>query len=293
MKISQVRHPLESLGLVRIERGDIRVEKLSARSKPAVPFPHRHDFYQLLWMQRGGGEHEIDLHKHPVSAGQFFVMKPGQVHNWTLSANAEGLIVEFSSESLALPAGGFSLEDRLIGLPDCISVKSTRTAKNLEQILTEMLLEFESCKMSFEKVLESYLSILILLLSRSVKEAPKASLESEALISRYQSLVDRYYREQHGVEFYSAMLKLSPRALTMRTTRHLRKSAREVIFDRLVLEAKRLLVYTDESVSNIGYTLGFEDANHFSRFFKTQSGQSAQAFRIKSRSRYVPFLMQS
>lgn len=286
MKVSQVRHPLESLGLVRIERGDIRVENLSARTKPAIPFPHRHDFYQLLWMQRGTGSHEIDLHKYPVAAGQFFVMKPGQVHNWNLSANAEGIIVEFSSESLQKYTGGFSLEDRLAQLPDAITVKSGRSIKSLEQLLGEMLSEFELRKNSFEKVLEAYLSVLILLLSRSVKEAPKAvSAESEALISQYQGLVDRHFRQQHGVEFYSDALKLSPRALTMRTTRYLNKSARDVIFDRLILEAKRMLVYTEESVAHIGFDLGFEDANHFSRFFKTQSGLTAQVFRIKNRKK--------
>ncbi|KYG63199.1 hypothetical protein AZI86_15970 [Bdellovibrio bacteriovorus] len=285
MKVSQIRHPLESLGLVRIERGDIRVERLSARTKPAVPFPHRHDFYQLLWMQRGSGFHEIDLQKHPVAAGQFFVMKPGQVHNWALSGHAEGIIVEFSSESLQKDAGGFSLEDRLMQLPDAITVKSVKSAPSLERLLSEMLSEFESRKSAFEKILESYLSVLILLLSRSVKDAPKASVESEALISQYQGLVDRHFREQHGVEFYSEILKLSPRALTMRTTRHLNKSAREVIFDRLILEAKRMLVYTEEAVANIGFDLGFEDANHFSRFFKTQSGQTAQVFRSKNRKK--------
>jgi AraC-like DNA-binding protein len=107
----------------------------------------------------------------------------------------------------------------------------------------------------------------------------------EVVLVQFQNKVEEKFKTEHGLEYYADQLGISPRALTMRTTRHLKKSGREVIFDRLLLEAKRMLAYTEHSISNIGYELGFDDANHFSRFFKMQSGQTAQVFRQQNRKR--------
>lgn len=282
MKVSPVRHPLESLGLVRIQRGDIRVERLSQRTDPAIPFPHRHDFYQLLWMKKSSGWHEIDFERHQVAPNQMFVMKPGQVHGWKFAPQSEGIIIEFSSESLQADLSKSSLEGMLQQMPDVLFVKENQ-ASVVNEMALDMLKEFDARKVSFERILESYLNILILNLARSVKSKTPHSIEPEKLISQFQNLVEDHFRKEHGLEFYAEEMKLSPRALTMRTTRHLNKPGRQIIFDRLLLEAKRLLAYSDQSVSAIGYALGFDDANHFSRFFKTQSGTTAQVFRQRHR----------
>ncbi len=278
MKVSPVRHPLESLGLVRIERGDIRVERLSHRADPAIPFPHRHDFYQLLWMKKSSGWHEIDFQRHDVQAQQMFVMKPGQVHSWKMSSQSEGIIIEFSSESLIAEAGKASLEGLLQQLPDILNVKDPHATVINEQALA-MLKEFDGRKISYERILQSYLNILILSLVRLTKIKKPSVVEPEVIVPQFQKLVEANFRQHHGLEFYADVLKISPRALTMRTSRHLKKAGRQIIFDRLLLEAKRLLAYSEESVSVIGYSLGFEDANHFSRFFKTQSQETALKFR--------------
>lgn len=97
---SQVLHPIESLGVKKVSRGEIRIEALSQRLIPAVEFPHRHDFYQITFVTSGTGWHEIDFRKYKVSTRQLFFMKPGQVHSWKFAENTKGFVVEFTSDSL-------------------------------------------------------------------------------------------------------------------------------------------------------------------------------------------------
>ena len=94
-------HSINSLGIREVSFGDIRVERLEKRINPKVPFPHRHDFYQLILITQGAGSHKIDFTIHKVFPGQVFVMKPAQVHSWTFDKKIRGIIIEFSRESMS------------------------------------------------------------------------------------------------------------------------------------------------------------------------------------------------
>jgi AraC-like DNA-binding protein len=242
-----------------------------------VPFPHKHDFYQLVFVSRGGGWHEIDFHRHKVARHSLFLIKPGQIHAWQLAANTTGYVIEFTTEALAQDF----LYEWLKQSPDFFLAKPKFWAE-LARPCREMLAEFRGRPPYFEAFLQYELKILLVYFLRELGRAPG---KTTGEIENFRELVEKYFSREHGVEFYAAKLGLSPKVLTMRVSRALKTSAREVIHARISLEAKRLLAQSEDPVAEIGYALGFDDPNYFARFFRNQAKMTPGAFRAQARRR--------
>ncbi|MFP2997748.1 helix-turn-helix domain-containing protein [Spongiivirga sp. MCCC 1A20706] len=98
------------------------------------------------------------------------------------------------------------------------------------------------------------------------------------LLRQFNVLVEDHFRKEHSVKFYADLLFKSPKTLSNSFSKYGR-SPLQIIHDRIILETKRLLYYTDKSAKQIAYDLGFEDASHLSRLFKKHTGQSPTAVR--------------
>lgn len=274
----QIHYPIESLGIVHATRGDIRAEELRKRLAPKIPFPHKHDFYQIVLIESGKGWHQIDFEKHLVSKAQCFVIHPGQVHAWELSPQSKGTVIEFTQESFV--AGSLwekNYQSQLRLLPTMLHLR--HEAPSLFQIASEMQKEFSERKKGFEINLQSYLKIFLIHFLRAREERNVASREATSTVESFRRIVDENFHRHHDVQFYSQALGLSSKALTMRISRGTGQSARHLIQERILIEAKRLLGYTESSVKEIGYALGFEDPNYFVRFFREQVGLTPLKFR--------------
>ena len=131
--------------------------------------------------------------------------------------------------------------------------------------------EFATSDIIQGDMLRMLLKRLIIKLTRLAKaqyvarSIPDAGVEQ---IRQYRMLVEQNYRHQHQVAFYAGRLSKSPKTLSNAFALHQQDSPLQIIHDRIGLEAKRLLLYTDKSTKEIAYELGFEEVSHFSRFFK-------------------------
>jgi AraC-like DNA-binding protein len=259
---------------------EIRANRLERRLEPVVPFPHRHSFYHLVIIRSGNGWHEIDFERHRVRPHQVFVMKPGQVHSWKMARDTKGYILEFGSESVfqgTIPA-------LLSELPPLVQFGRSGAWEKIHHLLEYMIEEYEALPAGFESCLVFYLSAILIELSRAEKGRSQEMKSLDPFIARYLELVERNFRREHRVQFYADLMETTPKALTMRASRSLGQSARDVIQDRCLLESKRLLAYSNRTIAEIGENLGFEDPNYFSRFFRENAGLSPGAFRERARS---------
>lgn len=275
-------HPIEAFGHAPARAGEIRIEQLERRLSPKVPFPHMHDFYHIVYIEAGSGWHEIDFRRYKIRPKQIFVMRPGQVHSWQLSPRTRGLVLEFTQGSLERNERN---EAVLAGLELVPSVVKAPDTSSMAGLLTLMSDEFRQGRPGYRLVLEQILVALLLQLGRQGAQVEASTSRTQDFSRKFRELVERYFQEHHAVEFYAEKLGITAKALTTRVSKSLGKSAGMVVQERLLIEAKRLLTYTDLSVAEIGYRLGYDDPNYFTRFFKQRAGLTPGKFRALATQR--------
>lgn len=132
------------------------------------------------------------------------------------------------------------------------------------------------------EMLQMLLKRILIILTRKYKnqenfsELPK--LQSD-IIREFNYLVESHFREKHSVSEYATLLNKSPKTLSNMFGKLHDRSPLQLIQNRILLEVKRLLTYTDKGISDIAYEVGFNDIQSFSRFFKKQEGVSPTDFR--------------
>lgn len=247
--------------------------------------PHKHDFYIVLLLTQGTGTHTIDFRTYPVKPGTVFFLSPGQVHSWQLSEDAKGAIVFFSPDFYLLEQPRKKLRDYpffnsmlhrplvLLSDEEVISVKS---------IFQHMEQEYLESKWKKEGIISHYLDIMFILLTRLYKDQHpddrnKAKVLSE--LEQLEDLVEQHYKEHLPASFYAEKLHVTVKQLNDTCKRALGKTVTEFIQDRVTLEAQRLLIHSDKSVTQIAAELGFFDNSYFARFFKKQTGKTPRQFR--------------
>lgn len=271
-------HPIESLGNVPAQQGEIRIERLESRLEPRVPFPHRHDFFHFIFLKQGSGWHEIDFTKFKAERGALFFVKPGQVHSWQLGKATRGYVLEFTAESLQKTPLTETLLRQLEGVPEKILLKDSSTTRPL---LDLMFKEADRAEKNYRISLEHFLILFLLQVTGMSAEKPVTSAQ-KSLVDRFRAAVETHFRRHHAVEFYAKSLAVTPKRLTTQVARALGKSAGAVIQERILVEAKRMLAYSDLPVAEIGYELGYDDPNYFARFFRQRVGLSPGKFRERA-----------
>ncbi|MGS2739482.1 helix-turn-helix domain-containing protein [Sinomicrobium sp. M5D2P17] len=150
--------------------------------------------------------------------------------------------------------------------------------------------EFEMKDIIQEDMLRVLLKRLIIIVTRLAKKqylAGDMNDEKLDIIRKFNLLVETYYKKEHGVKFYADQLCRSPKTLSNLFAMYNNKSPLSVIQYRIVLEAKRLLMYTDKSIKEIAYELGYDDAAYFSNFFKKQTSFAPSEFKSAETSSIV------
>jgi AraC-like DNA-binding protein len=155
--------------------------------------------------------------------------------------------------------------------------------KKLDMILQMLQDEFNTHDLIQGEMMQVLLKRLIIIVTRLAKEQfiNEKELPSEKLdiVRKYNFLVETHYRTEHQVKFYADQLFKSPKTLSNLFALYNHKSPLLIIQERIIMEAKRLLFYTDKSIKEIAYELGFEDAGHFGKFFKKQTGMGTSEFK--------------
>jgi AraC family transcriptional regulator, transcriptional activator of pobA len=132
------------------------------------------------------------------------------------------------------------------------------------------------------EMLRMLLKRLIILVTRLAKEQAQDFPDKDNhydLVRKFNLAVENHYKTQHQVQFYADLLNKSPKTLSNLFAIYKQKTPVGIIHERIALEAKRLLIYTDKSAKEIAFELGFEEISHFSRFFKNKENCSPKEFR--------------
>jgi len=252
---------------------------------PNLHFPHRHSFYHLVLFTKGGGSHTIDFEEFPVVPGQLYFMIPGQVHGWDFEGDMDGYIINFSEDLFRSFLADRQYLDQFAFMQgvarDSVIQLGKAALDALSMLCEQIIAEIGSRGNRMNDMVRALLIRLLILADREQYPGDRFRMPQQAGLTLYQfrKLVDQYYAVKRLPKEYAAMLYITPNHLNALCSELLGKPAGELIRDRVLLEAKRLLVNAGLSIAEIAYQLNFADNSYFTKFFKKYTGQTPEAFR--------------
>lgn len=256
--------------------------------------PHGHDFYLILIITKGSGVHYIDSTKYDVVPGAMFIISPGQIHKWELSIDTDGYVLFFTKKYFLLDFNS----ERLTKLPFLQSTFSQphillNKEQQLEmiQIYKKIHNEYRCRYLNYHELIRIYLNEMFIKLARfySTKNSLKSVYNYELIqLNRFESLIDLHYKTHKSLSFYAEELNISLKQLSYLCKKVLDKKPSEMLSDRLILEAKRLIIHSDLSICLIADSLNFSDNSYFARTFKKACNQTPDQYR----SSYSYFIYQ-
>lgn len=243
--------------------------------------PHRHaDLYQLLYVQSGQALVEVEGRREDVREATIQVVPPLMVHGFQFSENIEGYVLTLGAPLVAQLESQLGAPLAVLAAAGCYPVGRDR--QRLNSLFKTLLEEYEGSASARDLLLHSLVNVLLVWISRRRQQNVIPSNRSERnqqLLGHFIKLVEQHYLEHPTVEALAHRIGLSSVHLNTLCRELAGQTALQIIHQRLMLEAKRNLIYTNISISQLSDNLGFSDPTYFSRFFKRLSGQTPNAFR--------------
>ena len=242
--------------------------------------PHKHDeYFELIFLREGEGFHSIEDEKFVVSTPEFYFLKPGQLHFWQFTAIPKGFVVLFKQEEFDSIAERDLLEmNRKLLANTRIGLNSTNFPVGiLEEFFTEFKTESRFSKPILHGLLKALLGKMLQLAESEIQK-PAAPA---TLFDRFQQLLEKECPKLHKVNQFAALLNTTPQNLNAVCMKQSGRNASEIITTRLLLEAKRYILHTDNTINEIAELLNFSDTSNFVKFFRNVEGTTPLQFREK------------
>jgi AraC-like DNA-binding protein len=247
--------------------------------------PHRHNYFAIIWVKKGTGVHFVDVDKYDIGDNTVYCLTPGQIHLMKPDEGAEGYVISFTAEFLSLNEDNFNLLFNT-GLFYTFSQSpvikvSEEMAEDMVEIVEKMIKEYANFFLLRAEILRGFLKIFLIYLTRQFDGADHRGQQPRnvELLKQFLALLEKQYASKKMVTDYADQLAVTPNYLNEVVKKVSGFPASHHIQQRIVLEAKRQAAWSDISMKEIAYHLGFDDVAHFSKFFKNVSGASFTDFR--------------
>ncbi|WP_010182389.1 AraC family transcriptional regulator [Aquimarina agarilytica] len=247
--------------------------------------PHAHDFYLMLLVTKGAGKHYIDFKEYEVHPGAMFVLAPGLVHRWNMSKDIDGYILFFTKKYFMLDfkhdnLSRFPFFKKHSSVPYIrLTKKHTKEVYKFYELMNK---EYHTRDLDYHEMIRMYLNTILIRLSRKLlgqKSAAYAYNYEIVQLNTFEELIETYFIEHKPIGFYSDAMNLSTKQLSHICKKLVAKVPSELLMDRIILEAKRLIIYTDLSINQISIKLNYSDSSYFVRLFKKMCNQTPEQFR--------------
>jgi AraC family transcriptional regulator, transcriptional activator of pobA len=263
-----------------------RIERLRLAAAD-VREPHRHDYHELLWLRSGRGEHLLDGRPLVVRPRSLTLIGRGQVHVFTRAEDVTGVAVRFGDEALLGGAAQRATPGWMLAGRGGLTVEVPEgEAARLESIVAALEAESERPPDARSAELERHLlSVLLLWVERWHEDTRTERRDADdaevQLHRRFAARLEDDFASHHDAAHYAGALGVPAAALSRALTHVTGRSTKELVTDRVMLEAARLLRFTDLTVQEVGHRTGFRDPLYFSRAFKRHHGEAPQAYRSR------------
>ncbi len=248
-------------------------------------FPHKHDFFLVILFTQGKGKHEVDFETFKIEKGVLFVLKPGQMHYWELSDDVDGFVFFHSKEFfdkgfISLSIKDFHFYNSFQGTP--YFKLNEKQLNKINFAMNELVVEY--VKNDFFKWQKIHALILLVYIEISREKTPLGNIKNQTYLTKlmqFEDLIEVNFKSEKFVKEYAFKLNITEKHLNRIVKSCIGKTSTQLISERIILEAKRMLIYSKLNVTQIGEELGYFDNSYFVRFFKKNVGITPFAFLIK------------
>lgn len=252
-----------------------------------VVYPHRHDFYEILFIIKGSGFYQIDFNKYELLPNTIFFVSPGQVHEIQFSDDVFGFIFLFTGDFYLINKTDKNILNQFPFF-DNLKLETKPLNLDLEKNIAFIQMMFsKAADLSSENeydIDDEIRAILDLILMFCKRNYPQTQIENKLKkgknrLSEFQNLIQKNYLQNWTLKQYADILNITPNHLNEIVKFNTGTTATALIDQKIILEIKRVLLHTDLNVTEIAQKFGFEDQSYFSRFFKRHVGVSPKEYK--------------
>jgi AraC family transcriptional regulator, transcriptional activator of pobA len=267
------------------------ITRFGEMDEPEVEDQHKHTFYEIIWTEKGTSKQVIDYQEYTVTPNTLFFISPGQLHNFEAWRKVEGGSIMFTEDFFLLNQQGNDRLFEFIFLDNFYANPCLKPdAKNYKEIKHTIDLIYQEHQRGnrSDAIEQSLLHILLSQIQRSIDSNTKNPVSKKyvVLYKKLKSMVDKHFSEALTVSDYADRLFVTQHHLNHVVKIVTGKTASEVVRERSILEAKRLLTFRDHTITEIAAALGYFDSSYFAKLFKSETGQSPQDFRNSMSEKY-------
>lgn len=251
---------------------------------------HRTGFYHIIWFQKGSPTHLVDFNPIKIKPNSLLFLNKDTVQRFDNKTNFEGKAILFTDSFYCKTEADTKFLRNNILFNDLFAVSQIQINEHSSlfiEILNQMTDELQNTKDSSQAdILKNLLHNFLLHSERKKREQSFVELKKDAnldYIMVFKDLLEANYKTQKQVSYYAKEMFISEKRLNQATSKFFGKSPKEIINDRVMLEAKRVLVHTNENIREVCYYLGFEEPTNFIKYFKKHATITPTEFREKNR----------
>ncbi|MCY0969389.1 helix-turn-helix domain-containing protein [Chryseobacterium wangxinyae] len=263
-----------------LNRVDFLIDAFQEMVEPEnMVFPHRHNFYEIFWITKGNSRQTIDYKNYEIAEDSLFFISPGQLHMFEDWQGIEGYCILFTEAFFLQLFQNKNILFELSYLDNLYSkpfLKLNENAKKQLKPLVDLLF--------LEKYPENIQALLFVFLRKiqnlfSENETEVKSKNHLVIFKQFKNLIEENFNKNLSLSQYADQLHITRHQLNRIIKSFCNKTAGDLIKERIVLEAKQKLHFSEFTVSQIADQLGFEDSSYFARYFKKEVGISPIEFR--------------
>jgi len=267
----------------------IHVETIPSRSSVNdwIIRAHRHrNLFQILLIDRGGGEMIYEAAKLPLAAPAAILVPAAVAHGFRFEPGTEGWVMSFTEDAafaLADRSGEALSRLRALAAHPIIPIAGETERTRLSALCAELFEEGSLAREGYRMAMRSLLALIAVTVARLAASRARTGTitlqPADATVAQLRMLVDEYFRREHQLGFYAEKLGMTVDRLNDHVKRATGVTAGHLIRQRLLTEAKCQLVFTTQPIQDIAEELAFSDPSHFARFFRKQTGTTPHEFR--------------
>jgi AraC family transcriptional activator of pobA len=271
---------------------EFEITSFQEMNEPDVDEYHKHTFYELIWIDTGYCKQIIDYNAYTIRPKTLFFISPGQLHCFEDWQNVTGGSVMFTEDFFLLNSANNNLLFELSFLDNFYANPSFKPdEKNYREIKHTINLIFEEQKRSdrSQTIARALLHVLLSQIQRSIDSSDKQQpYEKKYLLiyKKFKVLLDLNFQKSLSASIYADKLSITPHHLNHIVKSITGNTVTAAIRQRSILEAKRLLTFSDYTIAEIAASLGYFDSSYFAKLFKSETSQSPQAFRSTVSEKY-------